>query len=186
MCSHFKTLAASWTQRLVNHSYPEIPSRFISNHTYRCNWDCGNTDYCSETRHQLKSREISPVHHIHFCCPIVLKICTEHGCITAVRCSKRLDNLRIKFKRDFATIEYNISFGGISYIATTPLCLSLKFSWWRHQMETFSALHAICTGNSQSEVNNREAGDLRRPSRPLWRHSNVPETPAWQLPLSEL
>ena len=59
------------------------------------------------------------------------------------------------------------------------------FSWWRHQMETFSALLAICTGNSpvnslhkgqwrgavmfslicariNGRVNNREAGDLRR------------------------
>ena len=62
-------------------------------------------------------------------------------------------------------------------------------SWWRHQMETFSALLAICTGNSpvpgefpaqrpvtrsfvflgfficvwiNGWVNNREAGDLRR------------------------
>ena len=59
------------------------------------------------------------------------------------------------------------------------------FSWWRHQMETFSALLAICTGNSPVNslhkgqwrgalmfslicaringwVNNRDAGDLRR------------------------
>ena len=54
-------------------------------------------------------------------------------------------------------------------------------SWWRHQMETFSALLALCAGNSPHEgkwhgalmfslictlinrwVNNREAGDLRR------------------------
>ena len=54
-------------------------------------------------------------------------------------------------------------------------------SWWRHQMETFSALLAICAGNSPHKsqwrgalmfplicvwingwVNNREAGDLRR------------------------
>ena len=60
-------------------------------------------------------------------------------------------------------------------------------SWWRHQMETFSALLALCTGNSpvpvnsphkgqwrgavmfsliyawiNDGVNNREAGDLRR------------------------
>ena len=60
-------------------------------------------------------------------------------------------------------------------------------SWWRHQMETFSALLAICAGNSpvpgefphkgqwrgalmfslicawiNDWVNNREAGDLRR------------------------
>ena len=56
-------------------------------------------------------------------------------------------------------------------------------TWWRHQMETFSAQLAICAGNSpvphkgqwrgalmfsliciwiNSWVNNREAGDLRR------------------------
>ena len=60
-------------------------------------------------------------------------------------------------------------------------------SWWRHQMETFSALLALCAGNSpvpvnsphkgqwrgalmfsfiyawiNDWVNNREAGDLRR------------------------
>ena len=60
-------------------------------------------------------------------------------------------------------------------------------SWWRHQIETFSALLAICAGNSPTPVNsphkgqwrgalmfslicvwinvwvnNREAGDLRR------------------------
>ena len=45
------------------------------------------------------------------------------------------------------------------------------FSWWRHQMETFSASLAICAGNSwftmicariNGWVNNGEAGDLRR------------------------
>ena len=68
------------------------------------------------------------------------------------------------------------------------LLASTRFkSWWRHQMETFSALHAICAGNSLVTgefpakgqwrgalmfslicawvnvwANNREAGDLRR------------------------
>ena len=62
-----------------------------------------------------------------------------------------------------------------------------RLSWWRHQMETFSSLLAICTGNSpvtsefphigqwhgtlifslirawiKGRVNNREAGDLER------------------------
>ena len=56
-------------------------------------------------------------------------------------------------------------------------------TWWRHQIETFSALLAtwhkgqwrgalvfplICVWIN-GWVNNREAGDLRRP---LWRHSN--------------
>ena len=64
---------------------------------------------------------------------------------------------------------------------------SLQHTWWRHQMETFSTLLAICAGNSpvtgefpaqrpvtrsfdasfdhawiNGWVNNREAGDLRR------------------------
>ena len=64
---------------------------------------------------------------------------------------------------------------------------NMWFSWWRHQMETFSALLALCAGNSPVPVNsphkgqwrgalmfslicawinrwvnNREAGDLRR------------------------
>ena len=59
----------------------------------------------------------------------------------------------------------------------------LEFPWWRHQMEPFSALLAICAGNGEFPhkgqwrralmfslictringwVNNREAGDLRR------------------------
>ena len=67
------------------------------------------------------------------------------------------------------------------------VCLDTEFSWWRHQMETFSALLAICVGNSavpgefpaqrpvtrsfdvffdlhwiNGWANNREAGDLRR------------------------
>ena len=64
-------------------------------------------------------------------------------------------------------------------------CHPLKVAWWRHQMEPFSPLLAICAGNSPVNslhkgqwrgalmfslicvwingwVNNREAGDLRR------------------------
>ena len=74
-------------------------------------------------------------------------------------------------------------------------------TWWRHQMETFSALLALCAGNSPDAgefpaqrpvtrsfdvffylrlskrlVNNREAGDAIGPiltlSGPFWRHCN--------------
>ena len=34
-------------------------------------------------------------------------------------------------------------------------------SWWRHQMETFSALLAICTGNSPVPVNSPHKGQWR-------------------------
>ena len=69
---------------------------------------------------------------------------------------------------------------------TMKICQQER-SWWRHQMETFSALLALCAGNSPAPVNsphkgqwrgalmfslictwingwvnNREAGDLRR------------------------
>ena len=65
--------------------------------------------------------------------------------------------------------------------------MEIELPWWRHQMETFSALLALCAGNSpvpvnsphknqwrgalmfslictriNDWVNNREAGDLRR------------------------
>ena len=78
----------------------------------------------------------------------------------------------------------------ISYHIVNP-------SWWRHQMETFSALLAICAGNSpgtgdfpaQRPVTrsfgvffdprlNKRLGKQSRgwrfetPSRPLWRHGN--------------
>ena len=70
-------------------------------------------------------------------------------------------------------------------------------TWWRHQMETFSASLAICAGNSPVSgefphkgqwrgvfmfslicvwingwVNNGEAGWYETPSCPLWRHRN--------------
>ena len=39
-------------------------------------------------------------------------------------------------------ITYSVS-GNCSIVVT-----SIQFTWWRHQMETFSALLAICAGNS--------------------------------------
>ena len=72
-------------------------------------------------------------------------------------------------------------------VSALGLSSDYRITWWRHQMETFSALLALCAGNSpvpvnsphkgqwrralmfyliydwrNSWVNNREAGDLRR------------------------
>ena len=69
--------------------------------------------------------------------------------------------------------------------------------WWRHQIETFSALLALCAGNSPVTVNSPHKGQWRgtlmfslicalnkplskqsrcwwfeTPSHPLWRHCN--------------
>ena len=49
----------------------------------------------------------------------------------------------------------------------TPRCVALKFIvflpqvWWRHQMETFSALLAICAGIHRSPVNSPHKGQRR-------------------------
>ena len=74
------------------------------------------------------------------------------------------------------------------------------YTWWRHQMETFSALLAIFAGNSP--VNSPHKGQWRgalmfslslnkrlgkqwwgwwfeTPSRPLWRHCKVMEQCNW-------
>ena len=77
-------------------------------------------------------------------------------------------------------------------------CLALAVStWWRHQMETFSALLAICVENSpvtgefpaqrpvtrsldvffemrphKRLINNGEAASFETPLHPLWRHCN--------------
>ena len=41
------------------------------------------------------------------------------------------------------TFDYNYIFTSLQAVATVSLILT----WWRHQMETFSALLAICAGN---------------------------------------
>ena len=82
-------------------------------------------------------------------------------------------------------------------IMESTLSIATYFAWWRHQMETFSALLAICAGNSpvpgefpaQRPVtqsfdvffdlcpNKRLSKQswgwwVERPSGSLWRHSN--------------
>ena len=78
------------------------------------------------------------------------------------------------------------------------LWMKMELSWWRHQMETFSALLALCAGKSpvpsdfpaqrpvtrsfdvfydlrpNKRLNKQSRGWwFERPSRPLWRHHNV-------------
>ena len=78
----------------------------------------------------------------------------------------------------FHCFKYSVNYR----IEINTECCFVTQSWWRHQMETFSALLALCVGNSPvtgkfpltkasdaepwcflgSRVNNRDAGDLRR------------------------
>ena len=70
------------------------------------------------------------------------------------------------------------------FVTQIPISEHTVLTWWRHQMKTFSALLAICAGNSQWRgalvfslictringwVNNGESGDLRR----HWAHYDV-------------
>ena len=68
---------------------------------------------------------------------------------------------------------------------TKPSTYSWWESWWRHQMETFSALLALCVGNSpvtgefpaQRRLNKRSSKQswgwwFETPSCSLWRHCN--------------
>ena len=53
-----------------------------------------------------------------------------------------------------------------SYTQETTECSEVmspdvSISWWRHQMETFSALLAICAGNSPVPVNSPHKGQWR-------------------------
>ena len=44
---------------------------------------------------------------------------------------------------------------------SVPTHYKLQKTWWRHQMETFSALLAICAGNSPVPVNSPHKGQWR-------------------------
>ena len=94
----------------------------------------------------------------------------------------------------------NIRIGSVYFgrSGTAGLILLRWLPWWRHQMETFSALLAFCAGNSpvtgeipaqrpvtrsfdvffDLRLNKRLSKQCRcrwskTPSRPLWRHCNV-------------
>ena len=46
-------------------------------------------------------------------------------------------------------------------LLVAALCYHRPKSWWRHQMETFSALLALCAGNSPVPVNSPHKGQWR-------------------------
>ena len=94
----------------------------------------------------------------------------------------RQDIIKPPLKWPLAPSSY-IMTSAVAIGPSRPCTLMKEFfvSWWRHQMETFSALLAICAGTSphkgqwrwalmfsligawiNGSVNNHEAGDLRR------------------------
>ena len=47
------------------------------------------------------------------------------------------------------------------YLHNTAPLVTLADTWWRHQMEAFSALLALCAGNSPSPVNSQQKDQWR-------------------------
>ena len=80
---------------------------------------------------KLKSREISFPNYLFPRWPVLSKFWTEHDSDTV--------ELFAKFQFDLTTDVDVIAGRGLQRLEST---------WWRHQMETFSALLAICAGNS--------------------------------------
>ena len=106
----------------------------------------GNKTPCHAYRGKASS---SFAHNLFFSYPIILKFCTEYGSITVVLCAKLWKDWTTKTdvtdERDYEKVEFKMSFGRMSYIAQAQ---AGHWTWWRHQMETFSALLAICAVNS--------------------------------------
>ena len=50
----------------------------------------------------------------------------------------------------------------LSGLASQDLTWVISAPWWRHQMETFSALLVLCAGNSPSPMNSPRKGQCRR------------------------
>ena len=62
-------------------------------------------------------------------------------------------NDSLKWGREWNEMSWNLSYNGKFFSEMDPLLLSgstcrSRLPWWRHQMETLSALLAICAGNS--------------------------------------
>ena len=60
--------------------------------------------------------------------------------------------------RDFQCLSLQRLYMRRGFQCSSPQC---RISWWRHQMETFSALLAICAGNSPVPVNSPHKGQWR-------------------------
>ena len=109
--------------------------------------------------------------------------------VYGVPCNIRYNHVYsyIKEVLHLVTWKYSYDMHYFPCIFFSLWCCRIHFSWWRHQMETFSALLALCAGNSpvtgefptqrpvtqslmfslicawrNGWVNSGEAGDLRR------------------------
>ena len=99
-------------------------------------WDQGV--YLSKMHLKIKSREISFAHKLLTICQFILKLCTEHGSITAVLYSNFQNDLTIETdlqaERGFARLEFREN--RLSYVALDEQINQIirncvkKHIWW--------------------------------------------------------
>ena len=122
------------------------------------------------------------------CSTLVIALLYTISCYIELRCKgtdlkrsalrgKRQSNTKVLQKKGF--YYYRVQCDAVKTRSLLSKVAVRVMSWWRHQMETFSALLAICAGNSpvpgefptQTPVT-RNFDVFFAPSRPLWRHCN--------------
>ena len=98
------------------------------------------------TFHKIATR------HIHICCSDAsIAICTAPICNAHIHRTRALLVFGATFKEKvFSEMLRNKTKmeTSSSRLQFTILLMAVPVPWWRHQMETFSALLAICAGNS--------------------------------------
>ena len=120
------------------------------------------------------------------------------ACLLTCLCVTKCDYLYLKFEQHRLADVTDAQLCEVTLTGYAHVEPGLRSSWWRHQMETFSALLDICTGNSpvtgefpaqrpvtQSfdvffdlRLNKRLSKQwwgwwFEMPSHPLWRQCNV-------------
>ena len=68
----------------------------------------------------------------------------------------------LSFSRLFYLLAANEQLGPLQISLRLMIAVSIKLTWWRHQMETFSALLAFCVGIHRSPVNSHLKGQWRK------------------------
>ena len=86
-----------------------------------------------------------------------ISISKMHGqtCLFMIHRSQKYPTLHGIYMHDTSTVIRACSFAVVGYWTVLFICsrftflaLGESYAWWRHQMETFSALLALCAGNS--------------------------------------
>ena len=118
-----------------------------------CFWDMRYNGFTMESWFS-NTRAIAEIKVEEFLIPI---LCLNFGVNLAWRSQSRFNGFKDWFSQQLEIIDYQISQGNyaiqcVIHQDSVPqrgdMSHVCSFTWCRHQMETFSALLAICAGNS--------------------------------------